>query len=401
MHVTNDLTDLVSQVLVLGKEEISIENFKDHQWLIDGIQSHVMKTGDNRSLDILSFAFVHHACLTQNECELRNIFPKRTLTPLIVHQYSVEELLNLRSEDYFAIADLISGEQALQILESGASQERKMVLYYYNHELAESFAKIQRALYEKTLEEKIQVIAEKALQVYKTYNRQELENLQTKKCYEVLDCMRLELSDTLKIKNKSSQINQWKYLNQRYLSNGLEQPVTKKFLLAMNSILCFITIYQPPDQLGYRKGQREITDLSRELYYLPGRAVKKEIKHFIQWLNQEMTACDQKTHNPLIVAAAIYQRFVTIHPFMDANGRTGRFLADLFLRRYHILPVAWNNQDICTALFPIGRRKNLTSVEQAVRNLLRGLNRSYLIVDEIDNQKDEEKVGFKTQNLGE
>lgn len=48
-------------------------------------------------------------------------------------------------------------------------------------------------------------------------------------------------------------------------------------------------------------------------------------------------ACSQlsrTTTHPVKSAAAFYQRFVQIHPFYDANGRIGRFIAKSYLDMY-------------------------------------------------------------------
>jgi hypothetical protein len=51
------------------------------------------------------------------------------------------------------------------------------------------------------------------------------------------------------------------------------------------------------------------------------------MKALIAWLNH-----DQDTH-PILKAGIAHFQFVTIHPFMDGNGRTARALATLILYR--------------------------------------------------------------------
>ena len=101
-----------------------------------------------------------------------------------------------------------------------------------------------------------------------------------------------------------------------------------------------------------------------------------------KWLNGEIQACDQARCNPLIVAALAYQKFISIHPYIDGNGRTGRFLADLILRRYQLLPVAWRENDIELAINITDKNPKIPT--EAVSKLIEGVNRSYELMGKTD-----------------
>lgn len=59
---------------------------------------------------------------------------------------------------------------------------------------------------------------------------------------------------------------------------------------------------------------------------LPGPfRVPSLMQNFIRWLKEQ-----QETH-PVIIAALAHYKFVSIHPFIDGNGRTGRLLMNLIL----------------------------------------------------------------------
>jgi hypothetical protein len=93
-------------------------------------------------------------------------------------------------------------------------------------------------------------------------------------------------------------------------------------------------------------------------------------------VNAEIEACDRGERNPIVVATSALQRLVSIHPFANANGRTSRFVADMILRRYRILPSAWEKEEI--PVFPVGKKGATPS--EAVAQMLEGLERSYKIV---------------------
>ena len=80
----------------------------------------------------------------------------------------------------------------------------------------------------------------------------------------------------------------------------------------------------------FRDSQNVIKDAkSRKIVYLPPEApdVGPLMKRLIRWV-QKSLLCDL---SPYIVAAIFHYAFVTIHPFMDGNGRTARLLSSYIL----------------------------------------------------------------------
>ena len=66
------------------------------------------------------------------------------------------------------------------------------------------------------------------------------------------------------------------------------------------------------------------------MYRAPAASrVPKFMKDFCSWLENKQTM----ELSPVIVAAVAHHQFVTIHPFVDGNGRTARALATLVLYR--------------------------------------------------------------------
>ncbi len=79
----------------------------------------------------------------------------------------------------------------------------------------------------------------------------------------------------------------------------------------------------------YRRKQVYIVDQKGTIHYRPPNTnlVPNFMKDFIKWVNSK----EALELHPVIHAAIVHYQFVTIHPFIDGNGRTGRALATLIL----------------------------------------------------------------------
>ncbi len=62
--------------------------------------------------------------------------------------------------------------------------------------------------------------------------------------------------------------------------------------------------------------------------------VQKEMETLFIWYNQH-----KATLHPVLLSAELHERLVTIHPFIDGNGRTSRLLMNLILLQ-HGYPIA-------------------------------------------------------------
>ena len=80
----------------------------------------------------------------------------------------------------------------------------------------------------------------------------------------------------------------------------------------------------PEDAGRYRRVQVMIEGSS----YMPSQPflVSKEIEDFFIWYETNKNAL-----HPIVLAAELHQRLVTIHPFIDGNGRTSRLVMNLIL----------------------------------------------------------------------
>jgi Fic family protein/DNA-binding XRE family transcriptional regulator len=80
----------------------------------------------------------------------------------------------------------------------------------------------------------------------------------------------------------------------------------------------------PEDAGRYRKVQVMIKGSS----YMPPQPymVPKEMEDFFVWYESHKNAL-----HPIVLAAELHERLVTIHPFIDGNGRTSRLIMNLIL----------------------------------------------------------------------
>jgi Fic family protein len=67
--------------------------------------------------------------------------------------------------------------------------------------------------------------------------------------------------------------------------------------------------------------------------------IADEMDSFFNWLLAE------KNEHPLIIAAEAHTKFVSIHPFIDGNGRTARLLMNLILLQNGYVPAIIKKKD--------------------------------------------------------
>jgi Fic family protein len=106
-------------------------------------------------------------------------------------------------------------------------------------------------------------------------------------------------------------------------------PVTEELLRRLHALVEHGTRARPT---SYREGQNVIRDAaSGAIVYLPPEAadVPSLMAELVRWINQ---AEAEGAPAPVIAGLAHYQ-FVTIHPYYDGNGRTGRLMATFLLHR--------------------------------------------------------------------
>jgi len=83
-----------------------------------------------------------------------------------------------------------------------------------------------------------------------------------------------------------------------------------------------------PEEAG-RYRQLDVKAAGTEYIYPPNYLLSDLMSEFITWLNSPAAIAQ----HPIQFATEAHLRFVSIHPFRDGNGRTGRLLMNLLLLR--------------------------------------------------------------------
>lgn len=108
--------------------------------------------------------------------------------------------------------------------------------------------------------------------------------------------------------------------------------------------------------------------------YPPPQYLERLMPEFFDWFNKGLLLCESGSKNPLIFAAEVYQRIVSLHPFENGNGRACRLLMDYVLIRFS-LPPPLLGKDVNVAVFPL--KDAQISNEEVVNKILSGVMRSF------------------------
>jgi Fic family protein len=90
------------------------------------------------------------------------------------------------------------------------------------------------------------------------------------------------------------------------------------------------------DSVGnWKKEPNYIINARHERFdFLPPNEVPEAMHHLLNWLNaalEKIQRMEKNAPNPVLIAFEFHLRFLSIHPFLDGNGRTARLLSNLIL----------------------------------------------------------------------
>lgn len=138
------------------------------------------------------------------------------------------------------------------------------------------------------------------------------------------------LKDQAEAKNLAEALD---YLEE--LATRVDQPITESDIRQLHA---FVLKGINDENAGrYRTA---VVEISGSAYKPPNpETISQQMEEFGTWLKRASLPAEDLGNNPLILAAAAHAWFVTIHPFIDGNGRVGRLLMNLLLMR-HGFPIA-------------------------------------------------------------
>jgi Fic family protein len=84
----------------------------------------------------------------------------------------------------------------------------------------------------------------------------------------------------------------------------------------------------------YPRGFKKESNVVGNSSTTPPERVEEELEQLIGWYNQNKN----KIH-PLVLAFEFHRRYEFIHPFLDANGRTGRMIMNKILMNSGYFPI--------------------------------------------------------------
>lgn len=172
------------------------------------------------------------------------------------------------------------------------------------------------------------------------------------------------LQDQLEAVNHARAVE---FINELAVKRRSHQHITKEDVLAIHKII--LTGIQDRAAGKYRTSEVFIRGSDAE-FPLP-HTIPNHIKDFFRWLE------GQQSEHPVRVAANAHFKYVSIHPFIDGNGRVVRLLMNLILliNGYPISIIRNEDRTAYLKTFDVARKENnmepfYAVVEEAVNRSL-------------------------------
>jgi len=125
--------------------------------------------------------------------------------------------------------------------------------------------------------------------------------------------------------------NLWKAMEYLEECEKRKLPITEELIKKLHAIIDVISSGRRPKLSQYRIVQNKVGEKGTgKIVYLPPEAndIPMLMEDLVAWINSP-----ENTNIPAPIKAGIFlYQFLTIHPYMDGNGRTGRALATYILR---------------------------------------------------------------------
>ena len=107
----------------------------------------------------------------------------------------------------------------------------------------------------------------------------------------------------------------------------------------------------------------------------PYYSVPRKLGVLIKWFN-----ANRKKYHPIVIAAYFHSEFEGVHPFVDGNGRTGRLLMNLMLKKAGFPPITIffkYRAEYYLALEKAGKEKNLKPLIKIMKKCYQDMLEAY------------------------
>lgn len=113
-------------------------------------------------------------------------------------------------------------------------------------------------------------------------------------------------------------------------SETRQVAITEEFVRKLHAIMRVISHGRRPRSSNYRTEQNQVGNRNLADWYLPPEPTDVPVlmEDLVSWINSPST---QNVPAPVKSGVVMWQ-FLTIHPYLDGNGRVGRMLATYILR---------------------------------------------------------------------
>lgn len=300
----------------------------------------------------------------------------------IVPELTIDEIMPLELSQFLAASTLFSADQVEGILdritrEKDPLKKHKLyALYGFNPSIANVLLGRLDKAYEAPLDPKLRKEAEKMWESCKKFTKTELGALADN---EKLCSVREGPSMT--VKKYGELAKKWRTLARSLVDfpECQSEKITEAFIKKINQNLRYddrrdgawhylgtgeysVCHFRFEDYVGLIGNFNN----GKQCYPPGGKEVRCALTKYVDWLNAEL---DKKEINPIILASQAYQRFVSLHPCSDGNGRTGRFIADVVLARFGLPPIAWKQGDLAIFSFGPSTENPSTALDAAIKGL--------------------------------
>ncbi len=142
---------------------------------------------------------------------------------------------------------------------------------------------------------------------------------------EIIDTGNTKYNDRNEVKEVRNSILAFEYLNKSFKFNIIS--IKRLYHILTKDLL-------REGKLHYPKGFKKENNIVGNSETTAHEKVEEELKKLIEWYRNS-----KNNIHPLVLAFEFHRRYEFIHPFLDANGRTGRLIMNKILMANNYQPI--------------------------------------------------------------